>query len=193
MFVPKKEKKLLKGRYLQMSKVENNAVNSHVDPNIKLDLMRYRNNSLSYMLGLVALITSVVAAFIGLNSLAYNFTTLIKILMNIAILLFGFLFTEQSKTYSKNGSLCLMGLGCVSLLRILWAPRILLFGTAEQWGKVITNPANVNWLPADAQFRGILALILLLVAATAFLSAGLIGYIKASKLEKYMETIKGVK
>lgn len=178
-----------------MSKVEKNAKssNAYVDPNIKLDLMRYRNNSLSYMLGLLALITSIVAAFIGLNSLAYNFSTLIKILMNIAILLFGFLFAEQTKTYSKQGSLCLIALGIISALRTLWAPRILLFGTAEQWGKVITNPANVNWLPADAQFRGILALILLIITALAFVSAGVIGYIKATKLENYMESIKGVK
>ena len=86
-----------------------------------------------------------------------------------------------------------MALGVISGLRILWAPRILLFGTSEQWGKVINNPANVNWLPADAHFRGIFALILLVITAAAFLSAGIIGYIKASKLENYMESIKGVK
>ena len=173
-----------------MSKVENNAVNSKY--NIKIELMRYRKNGLSYTFGLIALITSVVASFIGLNSLAYNFTTLIKILLNIAILLFGFLFSEQAKTYNKKGSLYLIMLGAICALRILWAPRILLFGTPEQWGQVITNSANINWLPADANFRGILSLILLVMAALSFVAAGVTGYIKANKLEKYLNEIKEV-
>ena len=95
-----------------MSKLENKAVlnnglTQEQVAEVKVELMRYRKNSLSYTFGLLALIASVVASFIGLNSLAYNFTTLIKILLNIAILLFGFLFTEQAKAYNKNGSLLL--------------------------------------------------------------------------------------
>ena len=54
--------------------------------NIKVELMRYRKNSLSYTFGLMALILSILAAFIGLNSLRYDFTTLIKILVNSSIL-----------------------------------------------------------------------------------------------------------
>ena len=180
-----------------MSKLENKAVlnnglTQEQVAEVKVELMRYRKNSLSYTFGLLALIASVVASFIGLNSLAYNFTTLIKILLNIAILLFGFLFTEQAKAYNKNGSLLLVLLGAVCYLRILWAPRILLFGTKEQWGRVINEPMNVNWLPASAAFRGYLSLGLLIFAGTCFVAAGIIGYIKSVKLEKYMET-KGVK
>jgi hypothetical protein len=174
-----------------MSKIENNAVNSNY--NIKTELMKYRKNSLSYTFGLIALISSVVASFIGLNSLAYNFTTLIKILLNIAILLFGFLFTEQAKTYNKKGSMCLMVLGGICLLRLLWTPRLLLFGTSENWGKVINSPANVNWLPADPTFRGILALVLLVIAAASFIASGVIGYMKSVKLEKYIGETKEVK
>ena len=65
-------------------------------------------------------------------------------------------------------------------------------GTKEQWGRVINEPMNVNWLPASAAFRGYLSLGLLICAGTCFVAAGIIGYIKSVKLEKYMET-KGVK
>ena len=175
-----------------MSKMENKAVlnnglTEEQVAEVKVELMRYRKNSLSYTFGLCALITSVVASFIGLNSLAYNFTTLVKILLNIAILLFGFLFTEQAKAYNKKGSLLLVILGAICYLRILWAPRILLFGTEDQWGRVIREPMNVNWLPSSAAFRGYVSLGLLIAAGTCFVLAGVIGYIKSSKLEKHME------
>ena len=179
-----------------MSKVENKAVlnnglTEEQVAEIKVELMRYRKNSLSYTFGLCALIASVVASFIGLNSLAYNFTTLLKILLNIAILLFGFLFTEQAKAYNKKGSLYLVLLGAICFLRILWAPRILLFGTPDQWGLVITEPTNINWLPADAAFRGYLSLGLLIVAGGCFVASGIVGYLKSKKLEEYMAN-KGV-
>jgi hypothetical protein len=180
-----------------MSKIENKAVlNDELTQEqiaeVKVELMRYRKNSLSYTFGLCALISSIVAAFIGLNSLAYNFTTLIKILLNIAILLFGFLFTEQAKAYNKKGSLYLVILGAICFLRILWAPRILLFGTKDQWGRVVNDSININWLPSSASFRGYLSLGLLIAAGTCFVLAGIIGYIKSKKLEKHMVN-KGVK
>lgn len=179
-----------------MTNLENKDVlldQNSTNKNIKVELMRYRKNSLSYTFGLMALILSILAAFIGLNSLRYDFTTLIKILVNIGVLLFGFLYSEQAKTYSKNGSIGLIVLGGVCFLRTLWTPRILLFGTPDQWGKIL-NPdnVNINWLPQDATMRGIIALVLLILAGTSFLCAGLIGYKKSVALENYMESIKEV-
>ena len=155
----------------------------------KIDLMRYRNNNLSYMFGLMALLFSVTASFIGLNSLAYNYTSLIKILLNIAILLFGFLFSEQAKTYSKKASFWLIILGFICFLRILWAPRILLFGSSQEWGEVLNlKNKNINWLPQSATLRGWISLILLLIAGSSFITSGIIGYIKANKLINYLKS-----
>jgi quinol-cytochrome oxidoreductase complex cytochrome b subunit len=155
---------------------------------VKTELMRYRKNNISYIFGLIALLFSVTASFIGLNSLAYNYSSLIKILLNIAILLFGFLFSEQAKAYSKKGSLGLIFLGLICLLRILWAPRILLFGSSLDWGEVL-NPKNlnINWLPQSPTLRGWMTLILLTFAASSFITSGVIGYKKANKLINYME------
>lgn len=178
-----------------MTNLENKDVlnNQTSTNNIKVELMRYRKNSLSYTFGLIALILSILAAFIGLNSLKYDFTTMIKILVNIGVLLFGFLFSEQAKTYSKTGSIGLLVLSGVCFLRILWAPRILLFGTSAQWGKIL-NPdnININWLPQDATLRGIAALVLLILAGSSFLISGLIGLKKSVALANYMESIKEV-
>ena len=55
--------------------------------NFKLEKMRYQNNSFSYMFGFLALILSLLAAFIGLNSIAPRAFTIFKVLYNIAILL----------------------------------------------------------------------------------------------------------
>lgn len=178
-----------------MSNLENKDVlnNKNSAKNIKVELMRYRKNSLSYTFGLMALIFSILAAFIGLNSLRYDFTTMIKILLNIAVLLFGFLYSEQAKTYSKSGSIGLLVLSGICFLRTLWAPRILLFGTANQWGKILDpKNININWLPQDATLRGIAALVLLILAGTSFLIAGLVGLKKSVALANYMENIKEV-
>ena len=73
--------------------------------NLQLEKMRYNNNSISYKLGLGGIVLSLVAMFIGLNSVApSSILTLFIVLINILVFLFGFLSSEKVKTYSKKYS-----------------------------------------------------------------------------------------
>lgn len=78
------------------SKVENKEVKTtttkiyYDQSNMHGEMMRYRTNSLSYKLGLLALLFSICAAFICMNSVTWDATVTIKILGNILILLLGF-------------------------------------------------------------------------------------------------------
>ena len=69
----------------------------------KVEMTRYRANGLSYKLGFLAIVFSVLAAFMSLNSFQPNSVAVIgKIMLNIVILLGGFLFCEQAKNYSAR-------------------------------------------------------------------------------------------
>ena len=177
------------------------------DTNLESEMMRYRNNSLSYKLGFGGIAFSIFAAFICLNGFNPNsFLVIIKILMNIAILLFGFLNVEKAKSYSKKGSIVLIGLGVVNILRMFWVPLLLIInynawlGAAEEdkaqytsiLGKTITSRSNdlLTYLPQDGNFRGILAMVLLIISASFFIASGVIGYKKSVQLENYMSSLK---
>ena len=201
----------------------------------KSEMMRYRSHSLSYWLGFGAIGFSVFGSFVCLNS--FQPTTvlvILKILLNIVILLFGFLSCEKAKAYSKQASISLICIGSVCALRILWVPLQIFiyfnkFLPAQEWlteadrlsssdpsyvvdaaklasnqeivaecskylGSTITdyysgNAGNINWLPANGNFRAILAIVLLSCAAVFFISAGLVGLIRSKRLENYMSSI----
>lgn len=179
-----------------MSKMENNDVlinamsPEEIEKN-QVELMRYRTNALSYNLSLLGILLSVIAAFVGLNSIQYNMFTIVKILMNIAILLFGFLFAEKAKAYDKKASIYLIVLGAICFLRIFWAPLMLLNGTDSNLLSFVNNTgSNVNWLPASSTFRGILAMVLLICAGTSLCTAGVVGLKKSIKLSTYLNSLK---
>lgn len=186
--------------------MEENKVLEIKDENLESEMMRYRPNGLSYKLGFGGIAFSVLAAFICLNSFNPNsFLVIVKILMNIAILLFGFLNVEKAKAYSKKGSIVLMAIGGVNIARIFWVPLLLIINY-NKWvsapvdqksqyefilGKTITNSSSnlINYLPQNGNFRGITAIIFLLISAAFFISAGVVGYKRSVKLEAYMATI----
>ena len=182
-----------------MNKVENNDVlNNEITPEefekISVELMRYRKNSLSYTFGLLALVFSIIAGFIALNSLKYDFTTIIKILVNIAVLLFGFLFSEQVKAYNKKGCIGLLILAGVNTLRIFWAPLIFLSGNTDRFGKILGDPNNnIAWMTwAGPIARGVMILIALLLSIGFFVYAAIVGLLKSNKLQKHMDSLKEV-
>lgn len=91
--------------------------------NLKLEKMRYINNSLSYKLGLGGIAFSVLACFLALNSLApSNVLTVFKIILNILVLLIGFLATEKVKVYNRGYANVSIVLGAISAARIFWYP-----------------------------------------------------------------------
>lgn len=160
--------------------------------NVKKEMLHYRGNSLSYKLAFLGIAFSILAAFICLNSFKPDFLGFLKILMNIAILLFGFLCCEKVKAYSKEASIALCVIGGVCVLRMFWVPLNLMIwfnkfqsGTATKaeaskyLGAILTEDGwDINWLPKDGYFRGVTAMVLLACAAAAFIASGVIGFIK---------------
>ena len=177
-----------------------------------VEMLRYRNNRLAYALGLGGVAASLFAAFICMNSMnPSNFLVIFKIILNVFILLFGFLCCEKAKTYQVRGSFYLIGLGVICLLRILWIPLQLItkYGdlvaaresgdvAAEQaasefLGSPITNGNQNAWLPSAGDVRGFIAIGLLVVAGTLMIVGGVLGFMKAKKLAAYLDSLKETK
>ncbi len=175
----------------------------------QLEMMRYRVNSLSYTLGMVGILLSMLGAFVLLNSMnPNNALVIVKILVNIAILLGGFLCVEKTKHYSKPASFGLIGFGAVCVIRMFVYPLIIMTnyskyvsarnaGTStvefEKWlGKTITGyytNGAVRWLDHSGTTRGILAMVLLAGAAACLIAAGIIGFIRSTKLTNYLNSL----
>lgn len=94
---------------------------------MQLEKMRYFDNKTSHTLGYIGIGCSLLAMFFALNTMSPAYFlggvgTVIAILMNIFILLTGFLTVEKVKSYSKGYSIYMIALGGVSVLRIFWYP-----------------------------------------------------------------------
>ena len=175
-----------------------------------VEMLRYRNNKLAYSLGLGGVAASLFAAFICMNSMnPSNFSVIFKIILNVFILLFGFLCCEKAKTYQVRGSFYLIGLGVICLLRILWIPLQLItkygeYITAEPGsakmaeleeflGSPITKGNQYAWLPSAGDVRGFIAIGLLVVAGILMIVGGVLGFMKAKKLAAYLDSLKETK
>lgn len=176
-----------------------------------VEMLRYRPNSLSYMLGFGGILCSILAAFISLNSTnPTTFVVILKILLNIVILLGGFLCCEKTKAYSKQASIGMIVFGGICVARIFWIPLQLLtkysaymsaieagneaerLEAAKYLGAPITGAQNGGanaWLPSSGTFRGVTAIVLLACAAAFFIIAGIIGIKKSKKLTTYLTSI----
>lgn len=190
-----------------MNNVENkNDLNKMSDLEFgknKVEMMRYRENSLSYKLGMGAIACSVLACFFCLNSFNPNsFSTLLAIMLNIVVLLGGFLCIEKSKSYSMQGSIALIVFGGVCIARIFWIPLLLIIhynawkadgksSHLKYLGNTITtdNYNKLTYLPTDGNVRAILAIISLAGAAALFIAAGYIGMVRSKRLSTYLDSI----
>lgn len=110
---------------------DKNAIKNSMSPEeyelFELEKMRYTTNKIPYNLGMLGVVFSVCAMFIALNSLdpnmnGHGWLTVVKILMNIVILLFGFLSCEKVKVYDEKYSYLMSGFGALCVLRIFWYP-----------------------------------------------------------------------
>ena len=199
-----------------INEVENtNSLNQMSDLEFdknSLEMMRYRENRLSYNIGIIGIFASLLACFICLNST--NPVTAIvvaKVMLNIVILLGGFLCIEKAKAYSKKASIGLIVFGGVCVGRIFWIPLQLIRYFAQYkaylegsttdksyenfLGKTVTSAyaatsGSYRWLPASGTFRGIFAIVLLAIAAATFITAGVIGYMRSKKLTTYLDSLK---
>ena len=161
------------------------------------EMMRYRANSLSYKYGMLAIVFSILAAFISLNSVLWDVDIIVKILGNIVILLFGFLSIEKVKAYDKKFSYVLIAFGVVCVARIFWCPMMLIRDYGQflidpevtgRLGPTITGSGMMNaYLPQSGYTRAIIAIVLLSLSAVSFLVSGITAYFKACKYHQYMQ------
>lgn len=217
-----------------MENVENvvndkDAIKNSMTPeeyeNFELEKMRYNTNKLSYNLGLGAVALSVAAMFISLNSLdpdmsGHGYLTVLKILMNIVILLFGFLSCEKVKVYDQKYSVNMYVFAGVCFARIFWYPlNIIRYwagfksliaqngGTLDAYNVAVTEYADklgssmigkfvdgsvksTGYLTANGYVRGIVLIVLLGCAGAMFLVSGLVNARRSAKLNKYLDSIK---
>lgn len=172
--------------------------------NVRNEKLRYQKNSLAYALGFLGIGLSLIAAFIALNTYKLGYLTIVKILLNVVVFLFGFLSCEKVKAYNKSYAYVFFGFAALSILRIFWVP----LGIMRAWNdfektadakkasekfyeQIINGQDKVKkgYLSADGNLRGTLCIIFLVGSAIAFGFAGYVGYSKARKLEKYLESI----
>ncbi len=135
------------------------------DNQLQLEKMRYNNNSLAYLLGMLAILFSVLACFIGLNSLQPSSAlTVFIVLLNIAILLFGFLSAEKVKTYTKKYTYFMYALGGACIARIFIYPLMLIVNY-QKFLSVVFSGGNENvpqnYELAKAQYSDILGVTII--------------------------------
>lgn len=170
--------------------------------NVKLEKMRYQKNSLSYILGFAGIIFSILAAVIGLNTLKPSPMFVIKILMNIGILLFGFLTCEKVKTYKLGYGYTMFGFAAICIARIFWFPLLMITNWSKfNKGDVVgaQKVLGAQIFATDKQYQGYMfqncygraavCIILLITSAAFFAFSGYVAVKKTKKLNNYLASI----
>lgn len=91
-------------------------MNKTVNP----EILRYKNNSLSFWMSMLAIIFQCIAFVFTYKCLGWTpeFSTGLDIIINIIFLLFVFLASEKLKTYNVRWGYIIIGIGLVNLIRI---------------------------------------------------------------------------
>ncbi len=101
------------------------------------EMMRYRVNGFSYKFGLFGMIFSMLGAFICLNSMnPADAQVIFIILLNVVILLGGFLACEKVKAYNKGGAIAQLVFGAICVARIFYIPLILIINYSRYLSSV---------------------------------------------------------
>ncbi len=158
------------------------ADNLEID-DIKVQMMRYQANKLSYGIGFLALISTLFYLFPILNAADkflnnqsdIAFLIAVKILANIFIFLMTFLSVEKMKAYSVSFSILMIVFGGLNIVRIFIFP--LMFYTKDY----ITG-GKFTYL-----------VIVLIISAALYIFSGVVSYIKSTMLKKYLKRIGELK
>ena len=173
-----------------MKKVNSNSI-------ISKDLMRYSKNKMSANLALLAIAFNCLyfmfmykqvcnnrEALYSDGSPVYSYIHGASVIINLLVLLFTFLTSERLKNYDKRFAFVAMGLAVVQIVRIFIYPLM-----------SFTKPYVVGWteryLTDGVMFA--LFLVFLVASAACLLAAGIIGYLKASKLESFVDEVNSGK
>lgn len=169
-----------------MKKVSSNPVISN-------DLMRYSKNKMSANLALLAIAFNCLyfmfmykqvcnnrEAVYTDGSSVYSYIHGASVIINLLVLLFTFLTSERLKNYDKRFAFVAMGLAVVQIVRIFVYPLM-----------SFTKRYTAGWKEIQLTDGTMFALFIIFLAASAacLLAAGIFGYLKASKLEKFVDGV----
>ena len=168
--------------------------------NVRKEKLRYQKNTLAYWLCMLGVFMSLLAAFIGLNTIKPTYWTTVKIGLNILILLFGFSSAEKIKNYSSSASIVCFVFAGVAVLRIFWYPLNMIrwynSDKLSKFSSVVYKDATSStvdairgWLSSNAIFRAILMIVFLILSSVSFAFAGYVGISRSSKLHAYLKEI----
>ncbi len=157
------------------------------------DIMRYKNNTASFWLCILAICFNVAMFLIIFKetNCTPDFQLGIDLLVNICILLAAFLLAEKTKTYDKRGGYYTIALGIIEVLRIFWIPL-----------KYFMNYLTYLGVEDKGSYTGVIGLsttefiwcaVLLSCAALSLIGAGIICLTKGNRLQKHLESLKGGK
>ena len=165
---------------------------------IQTDIMRYKNNSASFWLCILAIVLdSVMFIMIYKNKdCVPGVTAGLDLIVNVIFLLAVFLIAEKTKAYSKKAAYGAIVVGVVQIARIFWIPlyfrnqnKIYLeeLAKAEQAGEQLSYTGMVGL--EKGQFNA--AVILMAVSAAVLFVAAVITIVKSKRLQAHLEKIEG--
>lgn len=141
----------------------------------KIEIMKYKRNSLSYSLILIGLFFNIIY-FIKLyqeNDLYfYNISMGISVIYNLMFMLFVFLSAENIKVYSIFYSLFSIFIGILQIIRIGFIPK-------KAFDNNIINSEDFKFLAA-----------FLLLSSIFLILGGIISVIKSYKLKRFLREEK---
>lgn len=162
--------------------------NRYIAPETKLDMMRFKKNSFSFWLCLLAIVLNV-AMFLIIykdSECTPNFQMGIDLLINVIFMLAAFSFSESTKSYNYKSGIYTIVLGVIEILRIFWIPlyyyNIYLYNFAEhEEGSLIYGLETNSFIAC---------VILLIIAGLSLIFAGVICMEKSKKLQKHINELK---
>ncbi len=155
---------------------------------IDKDIMRYKKNNLASNLTLLSLVFECLyflvmygqvcgnrtALFSDGETAVYNIQTGVSVVLNLFILLAVFYASVQLKSYNKNYSFVVWAIAIIQIVRIFFYPLQTYNDTLYSNGNQIFGTSTLIFL-----------IVYLILSAICLIAAGIIGYIRTVRLEKF--------
>lgn len=186
--------------------MNNDKLELYSKEEIKTDIMRYKNNGLSFWLCMLAIIFNVAMFLIiyTTRSCTSDYALGIDLLVNVVFMLAAFLAAEKTKAYNKTAGYVAIGLGAIEIARIFWIPlkyykmwigwsekvavlkeQLLAQGkTPEQMAPLLPTVEGLS----NVQFTW--CVVLLVLTCLSLIAAGVVAIIKANKLNAHLAKLQ---
>lgn len=165
------------------------------NPVIANDLMRYGKNKLAANLSLLGIafnclylmfmykqVCGDIKALFNDGSPVYSYIMGASVIINLIMLLVTFLSSERIKAYDKRFSIVLWVLAAIQIARIFIYP-LTTYLTPLKAGV----SGNLNYIFEIDTL--ILLIVFLVLSAASLIAAGVIGFIRANRLEKFVRDV----